>query len=165
MANKLYKEKQRFNDKLVLVMLGLGIVGLLYAAATFFFNEQTSATYALTCLAFAAGLGGILYRLTHLRYKLQVTDKQIKFKLSPAQVATQKIKWAEVDSCEIVKTPKAAQWHGSNLRRPREKYFSLTGRNGMAITTKCGSRYFLGCTDVEALKDTLSSATLRKVQG
>lgn len=45
--------------------------------------------------------------------------------------------------------------HGS------ETFVSLTGRNGLAILTKEGRRYFIGCDDVDALNDAFAEVPLK----
>ena len=78
MAKKIYQESQQFHDWLVIGLLSLATLGLLYGAASYFWETDVTILYSTACLLLAAGLGYIIWWLTSLRYKLTVTDKKIK---------------------------------------------------------------------------------------
>ncbi len=165
MANKIYEERQRYHDRTVIILLSAAILGLLYGAASYFWRSDITLLYSLVCLALAGGLGYALWWLTQLRYKLTITDKNVKFKLKPLTGGSRKISWDEIASCTLVKTPDVAKWHGSNLPHPGEKIYSLDGRNGLMIVTKDGQRYFIGCQNIEDLREALSKeADIWKVE-
>lgn len=103
------------------------------------------------------GLGGWLYYLVQLRLKVKISSKSIKFQMAPFHASSRKIKWKEVKKCTIVRTPKVAQWHGSNLSYGAESRFSLSGRNGLSLTTNDGRKYFIGCRDVDGLQEAMRS--------
>lgn len=157
MATKLHKEEQRFNDKVVMVLLGAGGVGLLYAAVNTLLLDSANLLRAGVLFLTAIALGGWLYCLIRLHLKVKISDKSIKFRMAPFHASTRKIKWKEVENCSIVKTPKIAQWHGANLSYGSENRFSLAGRNGLSLTTKDGRKYFIGCRDVDGLRKALRS--------
>lgn len=152
MAATLHKEKQRFNDKIVLGLLGLGVVAALFGAFNALFVTGEPMLNAFVYLALAVVLGGFMYWLVSLRLQVTVSDKSIKYKLStPLNEVSQKIKWKEVADCRIVKSPQIAEWHGANLSYGSESHVSLAGRNGLEITTKDGQQYFIGCRKVDDL--------------
>lgn len=157
MATKLHKEEQRFNDKVVMALLGTGIVGLLYGMVNNLLIEPTNLFKAGMFLTTALALGGWLFWLVRLRLKVKISDKSIKYQMAPFHTTNRKIKWKEVKKCSIVKTPKVAQWHGSNLSYGKESRFTLSGRNGLSITTKDGRKYFIGCRDVDGLQEAMQS--------
>lgn len=157
MATKLHKEEQRFNDKVVMVFLAAGILGLLYAAVNTVLLDPANSFKAAVLVLVATGLAGWLYWLVQLQLKVKISDKSIKFKLAPFHKTSRKIKWKEVKDCTIVKTPEIAQWHGANLSYGAETRFSLSGRNGLSITTKDGRKYFIGCRDVDGLQEAMQS--------
>lgn len=157
MANKLHKEEQRFNDKVVIALLSMGILGLLYGTVNSLLLEPINFFRVAIFLLAALALGGWLFWLVRLRLKVKISDKSIKYQMAPLHGSSRKIKWKEVKKCVIVKTPKVAQWHGANLSYGAEYRFSLCGRNGLSITTKDGRKYFIGCRDVDGLREAMRS--------
>lgn len=160
MANKLHKEKQRFNDKIVMGLLGTGIVGLLFAAVNSLVTDPVNYLRAGVFFLVALALGGWLYWLVKLQLRVKISDKSIKFRMAPFHTTDRKIKWKEVKDCTIVKTPKIAQWHGANISYGPESSFSLSGRNGLSVTTKDGRKYFIGCRDVDGLQKAMRSFSI-----
>ena len=157
MSIKLHKEEQRFNDKVVMAMLGIGILGLLYAAINTLLFTPSAYIKAGTFFLVALALGGWLIWLVKLRLKVKISNKSIKYQMAPFHTTNRKNKWKEVKKCTIVKTPKIAQWHGGNLSYGAESRFSLSGRNGISVTTKDGRKYFIGCCDVDGLQKAMQS--------
>jgi hypothetical protein len=157
MANKLHEEKQRFNDKVAMALLGTGTVGLLYAAVSSLLTDPANYFRAGVFFLTAFALGGWLYWLVKLQLRVKISDKSIKFRMAPLHTTNRKIKWKEVKDCSIVRTPKIAQWHGANISYGTESSFSLSGRNGLSITTKDGRKYFIGCRDVDGLQEAMRS--------
>lgn len=158
MAKKIYQEKQQFHDWVVIVLLSLALIGLLYGAASYFWRIDVTLTYSIICLLLAAGIGyTIWWLLTSLQYKLTVTDKNIKFKLKGITETSKKIAWDDIVSCTLVKTPNLVKWERPKAMTTDEKFYSLDGRNGLMIETKDGSRYFIGCQNVEELQAALNS--------
>lgn len=155
MKNKKFNEKQHFNDKLVFILLGAGIGGALFGLVKSFANGEVTLLNTIAYLSIVSGLGLLFWWLKRLKLKVSVSDKRIKYKMSPIHNKSQRIAWDEVASCEILRTPLAAQWHGSNIRYSGESWFSLTGRNGLSIETKDGRRLFIGCRNVDELAATL----------
>lgn len=156
MANKLYQERQRFHDWFIVVLLSLAIVGLLFGASTYLWQPSGSLVYSIVSLLLAAGLGYAVYWLTSLRSKLTITDKNIKFKIKGPIEATKKIAWEEVESCIIVKSSALAKWERPKVTMSDEKFYSLSGRNGLLITTRDDQLYFIGCENVGELKNALN---------
>ncbi|MFK8165709.1 MAG: hypothetical protein AB8H12_24890 [Lewinella sp.] len=153
MATKLHKESQRFNDKVVLGILGLGTAAALVGTLNALFVSGEPYFNAFVYFVFALVMGGWMYWLISLRLKVSVSKKSIKYTMStPLNKVSRKIKWKEVQDCTIVKTPKIAQWHGANLTYGAESRFSLSGRSGLSLTTKNGRRYFIGCDNVDELQ-------------
>ena len=91
MATKLYQEKQRYRDWVVLSMMLAATIGLLYGATSYFWSKSPSAVYSAVCLLLAAGMGYATWWLNSLRYNLTVTDKTIKFKITGAVESSNKI--------------------------------------------------------------------------
>ncbi len=156
MKNYMYKDQQNFTDKLVFLLLAIGLfgglVGLFYSIWNAHIPIETTMAYLTIAIV---SLVWIVW-LRMLELKVSINDKRIKFKLYPIHRRSQKIFWDDVESCEIVTSPVGAQWHGSNLQYAREALYSLTGRNGLRILLADGRRYFIGCKDVDLLQKTLS---------
>jgi hypothetical protein len=159
MANKIYREKQKYSDRINLVVLQLvGIVcliGLIQESVSVSGSMSKMITFSCLILLVAC----TLLLLRRLKLKVDINDKRIKYKLTPLHSKSQKIKWNEVQYCEIVKTSAAAHWHGANLNHGELKY-SLAGRNGLSILTKEGIRYFIGIQDIDSLRDKMRDLTV-----
>ncbi len=161
MSKALFKEKHCYGNKIVLI--ALVAIGLLTSirALSFLVNGETSHYYdciflfTITLVIICA-----VWWLTRLKLKVAIGDKNIKFKMSPRHVKKRSIPWEEVEKCEIVKTSEAAQWSGRNITFHREKRFSLTGRNGLAIKTRNGECYFIGCKNIAKLRQTLNQLNI-----
>ena len=156
MATKIYQERQRFHDWFIVVLLSLAFLGLVYGAGMYFWNPASTLFYSVTSLLLAAGIGYVIYGLTSLRSKLTITDEKIKFKIKGPIEATKKIAWEDIDSCAIVKSSALAKWDRPKVTLTDEKFYSLSGRNGLMINTKDGQRYFIGCENIGELKTALN---------
>ncbi len=150
-----FKETQQYENRLVPIILG--IVGLfaIIKGIMFLVASERSVGSAIVLFIIASGIGITIWWLTKLKLKVAITEKNIKFKLSPVQMKKHTIPWSEIDRCEIIKTSEAAQWSGGNIAY-NEKRYSLSGRNGLAIKTKSGESYFIGCKDITGLQLALS---------
>ena len=150
-----FKETQRYKDKLI--PLALGVVGLMAVVRGMNLLQTSNAEVGTIVFLFALALAsvGAIFALYRLKLKLSISDKKIKYKLSPWHSAKQSILWQDVDSCKIVQTSEAAQWSGGNITFNHEKRFTLSGRNGLALKTKSGERYFIGCEDILGLRKAL----------
>lgn len=155
MKNVLFEEKQRYNDKFTIVILWIATLGTLLGAITFLIQSEKNYLNGIFFFAIALLLGVLLWWLKKLKLKVAISDKKIKFKMSPIQVKTQVILWNEVATCRVIQTPSAAQWSGANISFMPEKRTSLTGTNGLAIKTKSGEQYFIGCNNIEELNKAL----------
>ena len=149
-----FKERQFFGDKMVYLLLAGGILGAISGLVKSIVYGNSSVITLMSYMSIALLFGCIVWWLLRLRFKVSINHKRIKYKMSPIHKKAQRISWGEVESCQIIKTPLAAQWHGGNVRFSGESWFSLTGRNGLSIVTKDGRRLFIGCEDVDKLSDT-----------
>ncbi|MFT5833218.1 MAG: hypothetical protein ACI97N_000845 [Cognaticolwellia sp.] len=154
MKNNIFKEESSFNDKVIFTILGIGLVGAILGYFTSFYGEYP-ATKTAAYFIVALGLGVSLWVLLQLKLKVSINDKHIEYKMFPIHYKTQRITWDEIESCEIIETSYYAQWHGGNIRF-NEAWFSLTGRNGLAIRTKAGKSLFIGCKNVTELAQYLA---------
>lgn len=146
-----FKDRQQFNDKIVFAFLFLALVGTFIGFLKTLWMGELTLTLALIYTGVALVLGGWFWWLRRLELKVSINDRRIKFKMSPFHQKSKRINWDEVASCKVVKTPLAAQWHGSNLHLLDEHWFSLSGRNGLSLLTRDGQSYFIGCKDVDGL--------------
>jgi len=149
-----YKEKNRFNDATLMAMFIVAF-GASIAALVYKIWLKATLTELIVLILVVFIIGGAIYWYSRLRLRVSLNDKRIKYKLSPLHNHSHKIEWSEVESCKIVKSPKMSQWHGSNIRFLGERFFSVTGRNGLEIETKQGQNIFLGFAHVDALRAVL----------
>lgn len=153
MAKKIYKEKQRFGSVEMIAILILSMGLLIYSLFNSLMAHNGAFTYVeWSCVSLLLMLGGFLWYLLQLQLSLSISENGIQFKMKPLHNKKRMIAWEEIDSCEIVKTPKLAQWHGGNITFNHEKRFSLTGRNGIHLVTKDGEEYFLGSRKLSELR-------------
>lgn len=153
----LFKEKQRFGDKLVHATLGLLCVATLIGSLQYLGESSRNLLDFFFLLTISLLSGGAIWWLNRLQLKLAVTEKKIKYKLSPLHGKKRTIAWKEVADYEVVRTSPAAQWSGANISFGPERRVTLSGRNGLALMTKSGDQYFIGCRNVEKLERVLKT--------
>jgi len=147
-----YKEEQRFGDRAVFLLLVLGLFGSLIIGVRRLVVGPPSWDAAVS-LAAAAAIAGATIVLSRQRIKVKINRKGISYKVGPFHKRKQKLRWADVASCDIVKTPPAGDWLGTNMHLSDETVASLVGRNGLAIVMNDGRRYFVGVKNLEQLRD------------
>lgn len=151
-----FKEKQRYDNKLALVLLGLFALILIGGAFKSLLASEINYANVIFLFSATSVVIGSIWWLTQLKLKIAISDKKIKAKITPSLFKKQSIAWSEVEKCEIVRTPEAAQWSGGNVSFGQERMLSLNGRNGLAIETKAGESYFIGCQNINALQQALA---------
>lgn len=154
MAKKLFKEKQRFRDFPFLILLGALLVLFGYQFVHLLVAGGIPSVFmkGMLCLGTMVLLLGLIWYYWNIKLTVSVSRSGISYKMLPWQKRKRHIPWEEVKSCEIVQTPKAEQWHGGNITFNHEKRFSVSGRNGIHITTNSGDELFIGSKRPEELK-------------
>ncbi|MTB51705.1 hypothetical protein [Lewinella sp. W8] len=155
-----FKETQRYDNKLIPLLLGLIGVVTMVRGTSLLIAPEPKIWGAIFLFSVAAAIGGLIWWLTQLKLKVVVTEKNVKFKLSPLHEKKHSISWEEIDKCAIVRTSEVAQWGGGNITFNHEKRYSLTGRNGLSIRTRAGELFFIGCTDLTRLQETLNKMSI-----
>ena len=159
MSKKLFKEKQSFHGTDVIVLASVICLLLIAVFYQQVFIEQdysiwSSSTLLLVIIGFAAWIWSLFQR----QMEVSISEKKISCKQNSWFSRKQQIKLKDIDSCTIVETPLPAQLHGSNLSLSGEKMFSFTGRNGLAIETRDGQRYFVGSNQVREMGQAIKQA-------
>lgn len=147
-----YKEEQRVTDRVLFALLLLGLFGSLFIGVRGLLLGPPSWDAAVSLVA-AAAIAAATLVLSRQRIKVKINRKGISYKVGPFHKRKQKLRWADVASCDIVKTPPAGDWLGSNMHLSDETVASLVGRNGLAIVMNDGRRYFVGVKNLEQLRD------------
>src|SRR5690554_2400600 len=153
MARKIFKEKQKIKDPL---LLGAFIALLSYSVFLLgreLFNngfENAIPVFLLGIAVLIVGFG--LWVLIRLQLNVAVTKKGIDYKMSFLHAKKKRIKWDEVEECKVIETPKMAHMHGGNMKFWYEKKFTLSGRNGISVITKDGERFFNGTRETADLQ-------------
>lgn len=159
MAKEIFKEKQRFHNWEVIGLLAFLALALTYK----FFDQQwihpaanpmSLTSYLILMLPLAAGL----WYLLSLRLTVKVTDKYISLKPANWMQKKRKIKWDEVEECEVLKTSPTAQWSGWNISFNHEKNYSFSGRKGLHLKTKQGDDFLIGANKCEELERAVRQA-------
>ena len=159
MAKKLFKEKQQLRYSLF-SGLCLFFIVLLSKKVVEDFISGASMGQQLISLLLILILGFSVWFLGQLKLETAVSKKGISFRMFPWQKRKVRIYWENVKSVELVQTPVVSQWHGGNIAFNGEKRFSLTGRNGVHITTNNGHSYFIGTQRLEDM-----ASAIRNVYG
>lgn len=159
MAHKFFTEKQQIKDPLLLSASAALLVYSLFLLGreiviNNFSHPIVISLLGVAVLVFAFGMW-IVFRV---RLKVDVTKNGINYKMSPLHNKKKKIKWDEVDTCKVIETPKMAHMHSGNMKFWYEKKFTLSGRNGLALITKEGDRYFIGTRETTELKKSIRKA-------
>ena len=139
-----------------MLVMGAGMIGALIGLVKVAVYGPRTTIEPIVYLATLLLLGLGLRRLLRLKMKVAVSQKRIKYRLFPIHTDWKSIPWDEVETCEVVRSPRFSQWHGSNIHFGGELWYSLTGRNGLSIKTRDGKWYFIGCKDVEALESAVN---------
>jgi len=145
MAKEIFKEKQRFCDWEVFALLSFFILALTYRFFDQHFihpvgNAMSIVGYLLLLLPL---IGGLVY-LASLRMSVKVTDKHISLKYSHWHREKHKIKWDDIEECEVLKPTPTAKWSGWNVSFNHEKKYTLSGRAGLHLRTKEGEDIIIG---------------------
>jgi hypothetical protein len=158
-SKKIFKEEQSFQGKDVIVLTSA--IGLILAI-TFYqqvFIEQDYSLWSSGALLLTiTGLATWTWSLFQRKLETSISNKKITCKVHSWFSRKQQIKLDEIASCSVVETPLAAQLHGSNITVNGEKMFSFTGRNGLAIETRDGQRYFVGSNRVDEMEKAIIHA-------
>lgn len=147
-----YKEEQRVTDRALYGLLVLALFGSLFTGVRGLVLGL-SVWSSLVSISAAGAIAAATIVLSRQRIKVKINRKGISYKVGPFQKRKQKLRWADVASCDIVKTPPAGDWLGSNVHLSDETVASLVGRNGLAIVMNDGRRYFVGVKNLEQLQD------------
>jgi hypothetical protein len=159
MKKKLFKEKQHYQGKDLIVAIIVIMLLLTYQLIdSVFITHQQSWLNNILCLGVIIGLGWWIKSLFQREQKNIVTEKKIICKVDSWYQDKKKISLADIESCAIVKTPVAAQWHGVNIELPEEQMWSINGRNGLAISTKNGEQIFIGSSRAQEMAQAIKQA-------
>ncbi len=163
MATKIYKEKQRFSNRLIyvsiLALFGLSLARMVHEMMQ---NGFQNTYIILTCALICIGLAVLFWYYYNLRLKVAISDHHISFKMKPLHLTKQRIAWDDIKTVEVIKTPEIDQWQGGNITFNHETRFSVNGRNGLHIITKAGKEFFIGFRDITALKAAIDTVFPKK---
>jgi len=156
MATRKYKEDQRFRRWDV-----LGFIAFLLALALFRFIEGfylrdwQEFSIAILCISL---LGIALYFLLSIRLIIKIDEQKISYRYYPLHLKKRKIKWEEIEQCELIDTPVASELSGWAVRfASDEKMFSVSGRRGLYLQLKDGREFFIGSKHLGELRNWLKS--------
>ena len=158
MSKKYFKETVDIKGK----NYWIGAIALIFLLSVLGFFEKVKdfdGWVSLSWVSLAALMvATIIFIITRVKLKTKVTSKGIDVKLSPFYRSKVKIPHTDVASYRIEETEPFTIKTTKNFNSWFEKRFTLTGRNGVSITTCDGNNYFIGSTDPEALNRALQQA-------
>lgn len=157
MAKIKFKETQRYRHWEVIALLAILTLGtatrLVYTAVAGSQGQFSSLTMGIFLLI--SLLVAMIY-LLKVKMKIKVSEKGIKYSISPWQNSKRKIRWEEVDQFEIVDLPEQAALSGWNVQYGSTlRGWNMGNRRGMRIDLNNGEHYFLGVRNLDELEDTL----------
>ncbi|NBC24879.1 MAG: hypothetical protein GVX78_04610 [Bacteroidetes bacterium] len=159
MATKYFKEKQKLKKPLLQGLLGILALYTTYLLVVELYSYGVMHIASVILLSFAVIFTVSAFWIAYkLKLKTTITNKGIKYKLSPLHRSKHKISWDDVDRFKIIETPNMSSMQEFSMRYWFEKKITISGRNGLAITTNDGDHYFIGSQDVEALKSATNKA-------
>lgn len=158
MSKKYYKETVDVKGKIFWIS-AIVVVFLLSLSGFLAKKDISDSAIALTVMGIAvlAVLAGI-FLISRTQLKTKVTSKGIKVRLSPFYRSKVKIPHSDVASYRLEKTEPFTIKTTKNLNSWFEKRFTLTGRNGISITTTEGDNYFIGSANPKALHKAMKKA-------
>ena len=147
MKNVTFKEKQRFDRYEVLVLLITLCVALVALMTAEVFNPHDDMVLRMLVMsALLLGIGARAVQMYSSGLKVSVNRKRIKYKLQSAKGMAGKIRLAEIAAIEPIATPGDMNRFENPWFSPLEdeRFISVTGRNGVAVRTNSGERFFIG---------------------
>jgi len=152
-----YFEKHRSQQYDLIAALALLltiIVGLGYRT----FLEPTPSWVKLSIIGFGVLIVGAQL-LHHLRARQEIRVTRKKLKVDQYSLISRKarIPLSEIEKIDEVSYPVFAQRYGGSGWLCNERFLSLIGRNGLAITTRSGKRFFVGSRTPDQLYEALAS--------
>ncbi|MFT6997629.1 MAG: hypothetical protein ACJAQ4_001383 [Cryomorphaceae bacterium] len=161
MSKKYFKETVDIKGK----VYWIGAIVLVFILSLLGFFDKMKESDSLLSLSGVSlavlAVGLIIFVIASIKLKTRVTSKCINVHLSPFYRSKVKIPHSDVASYRIEETDPFTINTTKNFNSWFEKRFTLTGRNGVSITTCNGRSYFIGSTDPEALNDALGKAHSR----
>lgn len=159
MKDKLFKERQHYQGKDLIIAIALIIAVLAYQfIKDVFILHQQSILINILCLGIIGGLIWWIKSLFQRQQKNVVTSKKVICKVNSWYKNKKQIPLKDIQECTIVSTPAIAQWHGVNIELPQEEMWSINGRNGLAIETKDGQRVFIGSSKAHEMAAAIKQA-------
>lgn len=165
MKRKVFEEEQVFEgtDLLVvssicLLLITLGFWQNLSANDWGYWSIQTIAIFALVII-----VAGLWFRsLIRRTQRNVITNKSLICQISSWQKHKRKLNLNNIQRVSIIKTSLSAQWGGGNLNYSDEEFWSINGRNGLAISTKDGQQIFVGSKKPDQMAKALKKAIKRR---
>lgn len=159
-----YKEVQRFRRWEVIALLLFLLIG-----TTFHFIESSGNNagnrplLAMQYLLILLFIGGALAYLASIRLIIKIDDKKIRYQFYPWHYHKHEVRWEEVDDCQVLDMPVAAELSGWSVRiGTEERSFTVSGRRGLLLSLKDGRQLFLGSQHPEQLREIVEQCRQHK---
>jgi hypothetical protein len=154
-TNKLFVEKQPFNDRVLFGLFGMVMLGLTGLMIQNILSQTANHWPLLLGIALLLAIGiGVRY-LLQLRLKVSVGAKYFTYRLKPFHRHPQRIPLKEIACYQIIDRSALNAWSGGNIAFGNELVYSFIGRRGIFIETKDGKRFFFGVKDLQRLEDAM----------
>lgn len=166
MAKTIYKEKQKYKRWDILIPLAAFILVLLYGFITYTTGlaGKTSTIHPAWVLTSIIGLILVFAYLLSLRLIVIITRRHLRFQYFPLHFQIQKVKLEDIENCEPIEVPVAAELSGWNVNfTSLQPNYSVDGRKGLSVELKNGESFFIGSKDPDALKAAIQKAIDKRI--
>lgn len=155
MAQKTFKEIQKFNPWIITILLALviggGITGYYYR------NQMDTGETTETYLAIALSLL-VSFWILSLRLVTTIDHEGIRMRFRP--FARKRLSWSEIEHIEVLNYGFVGGW-GVRLFTQYGTVYNTRGSWGIHIIPKEGKKFLIGTQKPEELKTIISSFTNR----
>ena len=156
MANKIFKEHQRFNQWWLYVFLGGFTCLPMYALYQQFYLGKPFGTKPMPdtgLILFAVFTLLFIYFFLSMRLLTEVSPNGIRFRFIP--FVKRSFTWSEMESVQLVTYPFSG--YGIKLWTTYGTLYNIRGNKGMAIVLKNGKKLCIGTQQPEKLAEVLKN--------
>ena len=137
MSKKIFKEKQRFGGWDVIALLTFFTIGLTYRfVSQHWISPVDDPMSFLTYIVFIIPLASAIWYLINLELNIKMTEKSISVQYSPFSQKKHKVKWKDVEECEIISSNESSRMSGWEVNFDHERASPSKSRRARLLLQK-----------------------------